>query len=67
VELNPIMRIFIDRSEWLFAFVKGLTLVAGWAALAWYCKTNKAFVNKVSLCGSAAYVGIWILWFVSKM
>lgn len=64
IERNPIMRVFIERSEWLFAIVKALTLIAGWAALAWYAQTNRDFVRKVSLWGSAAYVGIWVVWFL---
>jgi len=59
-EVNPIMRYFIDRGEWLFAVVKGATLIAGWVALAWYAKTNLAFVRKVAYAGSAAYVGLWL-------
>jgi hypothetical protein len=65
VELNPLMRIFIERSEWLFAFVKGVTLVAGWVALAWYSKYNRDFVRKVSLGGSVAYVTLWVVWFAT--
>jgi len=63
VELNPLMAFFITRSEWLFAFVKGLTLGAAWMALAWYAKTDKKFVSRASLAGSVAYVGIWCFWF----
>ena len=36
VELNPLMRPLIEESEWLFAFVKSMTLIAAWCALAWY-------------------------------
>jgi len=64
VELNPIMRIFIDRSEWLFAIVKGSTLIAGWLSLAWYAKSNPDFVRKLSYGASAAYVTIWLCWFM---
>jgi hypothetical protein len=67
VELNPIMRMLIERSEWLFALGKGLTLVAGWWALANYAKNNLQFVRKTSLFASAAYVTIWICWFVGGM
>ncbi len=63
VELNPVMRIFINRSEWLFAFVKGITLVAAWAALAWYARTNPKFVRQACLWGSGAYLFIWTSWF----
>ena len=65
VELNPIMRVFIEQSEWLFAAVKGLTLVGGWAVLAWYAQFNLAFVRKASIWGSIAYLGVWLCWFLS--
>lgn len=64
VELNPIMRPLIERSEWLFALVKGLTLVAAWAALVWYSEHNRDFVRKACLAGSAAYMTIWTAWFL---
>ncbi len=67
VELNPLMRIFIDQSEWLFALIKGLTLVGGWAVLSWYARFNLAFVRKASLWGSAAYLSVWCLWFFGAM
>lgn len=66
-ELNPIMRPFIDRSEILFAFVKGGTLIAGWIALAWYARYNRAFVRNLSLAASGAYVTIWLVWFVATL
>ena len=64
VELNPLMKPFIERSEWLFAFVKALTLVAAWAAMVWYAKNNLDFVRKTSLVGAGAYTLIWTVWFV---
>ena len=66
-ELNPIMRPFIQRSELLFAFVKGTTLVAGWIALAWYARYNRDFVRKLSLVASGAYVTIWVVWFMATL
>jgi hypothetical protein len=63
VELNPLMRVFIDQSEWLFAIVKGATLILGWVTLAWYAKTNPQFVRKVCLGGSVAYLTLWVAWF----
>jgi hypothetical protein len=63
VELNPIMRPIITQSEWLFAFVKGLTIGAAWGALAWYAQQNKEFVAKASAIGSAAYLIVWTTWF----
>jgi uncharacterized membrane protein len=59
-EVNPLMAYFIDKGEWLFAIVKGATLVGGWIALASYAKTNLAFVRNVSYAGSAAYLGLWL-------
>ena len=64
VEMNPLMKVLIERSEWLFAFVKALTLVAGWMALHWYAKVNLDFVRKASLYGAGTYVTVWALWFV---
>ncbi len=57
------MRFFIERSEWLFALVKGLTLVTAWVALAWYCKYNRQFVRTACLFGTLAYVIVWASWF----
>ncbi len=61
-ELNPIMKPLIERSEWLFALVKGSTLVLCWSVMAWHSKTNKQFVDKACWIGSAAYVSIWSIW-----
>jgi hypothetical protein len=66
LELNPIMRFFIERSEWLFAIVKAATLVAGWFALVRYFKANPDFVHSCSKWGSVAYVLIWLGWFASS-
>lgn len=63
VELNPAMRVFIEQSEWLFAFVKALTLIGAWVAMVWYAKTNLAFVRKACFVGSAAYIILWSGWF----
>jgi hypothetical protein len=63
VEMNPLMAGFINRSEWLFVLVKGLTLVVGWYMLARYSRTNINFVRRACIVGSAAYVVIWIAWF----
>ena len=63
VELNPIMRVFISQSEWLFAFVKGLTLGGAWGAMAWYARHDRPFVHRAALFGSAAYVALWCGWF----
>jgi hypothetical protein len=67
VELNPIMKFFIERSEWLFALVKGLTLIAAWWALRWYSDHNLPFVRKAALWGSAAYAFVWTTWFFGAM
>lgn len=64
VELNPVMKVFIERSEWLFAFVKGLTLLVAFLTMRNYAKKNPDFVHRVCLLGSAAYVTIWTIWFV---
>ena len=64
-EMNPVMRVFIERSEWLFVLVKGATLIASWYVLAKYAKTNLRFVRTACLAGSCAYVGLWIVWFTA--
>jgi hypothetical protein len=64
VELNPVMRPFIERSEWLFAVVKGLTLVAAWAGLVWYGRQNKSFVRTACILGSIAYLAVFATWFI---
>ena len=63
VELNPLMRGFINQSEWLFAFVKGLTIGVAWGTMVWYAQQNKEFVNKACTYGSAAYVLVRTTWF----
>ena len=63
VELNPLMKLFIERSEWLFGLVKGLTLGAAWGAMAWYAQHDLKFVARASWIGSAVYLGVWLFWF----
>gem|GEM_PF-1383723 len=63
VELNPLMRGFIEHSEWLFVFVKGLTIGVAWGTMVWYAQQNRHFVNKACTWGSIAYVGVWTTWF----
>ena len=67
VELNPIMRVLIEQSEWLFAFVKGGTLVLAWIVMSHYGKTNRLFVRNACLAGAAAYLLIWTSWFVASL
>lgn len=67
VELNPLMKGIIEHSEWSFAFVKGLTLVAAWVAMAHYARRNRLFVRNACLAGSAAYTVVWTLWFFGSM
>ena len=57
VELNPLMRPLIERSEWLFAIVKAVTLVGAWWVLAWYAKQNLTFVRKVCVLSAAVWNG----------
>lgn len=63
VELNPIMRPVIEQSEWLFAAVKGATLVAAWLVMLHYSKSHLVFIRHACVCGSLAYVLIWTIWF----
>ena len=65
VELNPIMRPIIEHSEWLFAFVKGMSILLAWAVMAHYAQTNRDFVRKTALIGSGAYATIWLVWFIA--
>ena len=67
VELNPLMRPVINHSEWLFAAVKGLTLVGAWVVLAWYSKYNRSFVRNACLVGALAYLALWSAWFLSAL
>ncbi|MBS1721852.1 MAG: hypothetical protein JSS66_02470 [Armatimonadetes bacterium] len=64
VEMNPLMRVLIERSEVLFAVVKSATIVFAWIALALYAQTNYQFVRKAALTGSIVYVTIWVTWFL---
>ena len=63
VELNPVMRHFLDQGEWLFILVKGATLVTAWFALCWYSRHNKKFVRTACLWASGAYMTVWVSWF----
>ena len=65
VEMNPLMRGILARSEWLFALVKGATLIAAWVVMAQYARTHLAFVRKVCLWGSGIYLSVWLFWFVA--
>jgi len=65
VELNPLMKPLIERSEWLFAFVKALTLVGAWFVMARHARVNRNFVRLAALAGSAVYVMVWVTWFFS--
>lgn len=63
--MNPLMKVFIEQSEFLFALVKGLTLLVAWYALANYAKTHCKFVRTACLAGSGAYLFVWISWFLA--
>jgi uncharacterized membrane protein len=65
VELNPLMRGFIEHGEWLFVLVKGGTLVAAWWVMASYARKNLDFVRKICIAGSTVYVVIWLSWFLA--
>jgi hypothetical protein len=67
VELNPIMRPFIERSEWLFAAVKGMTLLMAYVVMVSYAKHNLEFVRLASRLGVILYAGIWTIWFTAAM
>lgn len=63
VELNPIMRPFIERSEWLFVLVKGATLVLAWTVIARHAQKNLQFVRTACAAGCIAYSAVWTIWF----
>ena len=65
VEMNPVMRVFIDRSEWLFVAAKGSTLVLAFYVISRYIKSHPKFVHKACLWGSGAYVALWSTWFIT--
>ena len=60
------MRPLIEQSEWLFGFVKALTLVAAWIFMARYAQINRLFVRNVCIGGSVLYVIVWTIWFVGS-
>lgn len=64
-ELNPLMRPLIERSEWLFAAVKGATIIGVYGVMRWYGIANRRFVRLASLTGVTAYVILWSLWFAA--
>lgn len=64
VELNPVMRPFIEYNEWAFVAVKGATLAAAFVALSWYARHNRDFVRKACFLGTGAYMLIFTMWFI---
>ncbi len=67
VELNPIMRPLLISSTWLFAAVKGITLLCAWYVMVLYAKRNRRFVRIACLLGSALYLFVWTSWFLSSV
>ena len=67
VEMNPLLRPIIERSEWLFALVKGATLLVAYIAMIMYAKHRPEFVQKASRLGIVMYIGIYIVWFFGAM
>ncbi len=62
-EMNPVMRVFLDRGTLPFVLVKGTTLCIAWYAMVSYAKTDLKFVRKACLGGSFAYLALWCVWF----
>ncbi len=62
VELNPLMRPLIERSEALFAAVKGATLLAAWLVMRRLYPTHGRFIDSACLGGSAVYLVVWFAW-----
>lgn len=67
VELNPLMKGIIEQSEWTFAFVKAMTLISAWVAMAHYARRNRMFVHRACMAGSVAYATVWSIWFFGSM
>lgn len=65
IELNPLMKPIIETSEWLFALVKGLTLVLAWVVILKHATTHLEFIKKACAAGSFAYMTIWTVWFIA--
>ncbi|MDK3156357.1 DUF5658 family protein [Kamptonema cortianum] len=65
VELNPLMRPLIERSEWLFVLVKASTLILAWVVMYHYSRTHLEFVRKAATIASVAYLLIWTTWFIA--
>ncbi len=63
-EMNPLMRVLIERSELLFILVKGGTLVVAWYLMVQYSKSHLEFVRTSCLLGSVVYGGVWLTWFL---
>jgi hypothetical protein len=67
VEMNPLMRYFIERSEIAFAMIKCATIVSAWYVLAVYARINLEFVNRAGLAASCLYGAVWLGWFTYGM
>ena len=64
VELNPLMRASLAYGEWFFVIVKGTTLLALWIVMVLHAQKDVKFVHNVCRVGAAAYVGLWVVWFL---
>ncbi|MCX7798968.1 MAG: hypothetical protein N2109_01340 [Fimbriimonadales bacterium] len=60
--MNPLMRPLIERSELLFATVKGATLLAAWVVMRRFHPTYGRFIDSACLGGSAVYLVVWLTW-----
>lgn len=65
VEVNPLMRLFIEHSEWTFAVVKATTLIVAWVVMARYARQNLEFVRRACAYGSISYLAVWTIWFTA--
>ncbi len=65
-ELNPLMNMLMQHGETPFVIIKGLTLIVAWVVLAIYARRDLSFVRRACITGSAAYLTVWTVWFLSS-
>lgn len=64
VELNPLMRPWLEGGVWQFCAVKSFTIVVAFVGLQYYRARDEKFVRFASRLGVVLYLGIWLGWFL---